>query len=243
MKIEKINPSIKVGSTLICVILLSMQYSVILNSSVFLLSILLLLFCSQADRKRLGKLLVPALITAFGLFVTGLFHGREAAVQMETVSTVPFAVRAAMSANLQGAMQLSTRLLAYAGFGLLFALTTDGEQFLSSLIHQCKLPPKFAYGILAAIHLMPNLVREFKSVRLAYRVRGASIHWYSLQPIFTMLVNAIRWSETVAMAMESKGFCGEADRTYYTVPKLHWYDWLYCGVWVIGMFLALVLLA
>ena len=241
MKLETINPSVKMISTLMCVILLSFQYSVAVNGAVFAVSLILLMLFSQANMKKLCKLIVPALVTAFGLFITALFYGRASTVQMDAVSSVPFAVRAAMSDNVQGALQLSTRLLAFAGLGLLFTLTTDGELFLSSLIHQCKLPPKFAYGILAAIHLMPNLVREFKAVRLAFLVRGASLHRHPLQLVFTMLVNAIRWSETVAMAMESKGFYGDGERTYYSIPKLSWFDWLYGSIWVVGVGLAAVL--
>ena len=66
-----------------------------------------------------------------------------------------------MSRNLYTALQLATRLLAYAGLGMLFALSTSGEFFIASLLHQCHLPPRFAYGILAAFHLMPGMVREF----------------------------------------------------------------------------------
>jgi len=47
-----------------------------------------------------------------------------------------------------------------------------------------------------------------------------------------MLVNSIRWSECVAMAMESKGFNPDGaagDRTYYSVPAVRWYDWV-CGI-------------
>ena len=36
----------------------------------------------------------------------------------------------------------------------------------------------------------------------------------SLLPMFTMLVNSVRWSESVAMAMESKGFCSTAPRSF-----------------------------
>ena len=237
MKLESVNPSVKVISTLICVVILSFQYSPIVNGGVFLVSLALLALCPTADLRRLGRLLLPALVTAFGLFVTGLFHGRGTE-ELSSISSLPFAVRAAMSGNFRGALQLSTRLLAYAGLGLLFTLTTDGEAFLSSLIHQCRLPPKFAYGILAAIHLIPNLAREYKAVRLAFQVRGMVLHPFSLRPIFTMLVNAIRWSESVAMAMESKGFYGDGPRTYYTVPKVHGYDWLYGTAWVAAVGIA-----
>ncbi len=236
MKLEKLNPSVKMITVLVCVILLSVQYLVSLNVTVFLISLFLLTFFSNARMKQVLTILIPAFIAAFGLFVTGLYYARGSSIdvtELESLSAVPYAVRAAMSTNLYTAMQLSTRLLAYAGLGILFALSTDGEFFISSLMHQCHLPPRFAYGILAAIHLMPTMTREFSNVKLAFRTRGMRVHWYSLKPIFTMLVNSIRWSESVAMAMESKGFCGDAERTYYSVPKIHWYD-LACSLGSIG---------
>ncbi|MCD7716126.1 MAG: energy-coupling factor transporter transmembrane protein EcfT [Lachnospiraceae bacterium] len=240
MKLEKLNPSVKMFTVLICVILLSVQYLVSLNTAVFLISLFLLIFFSDARPKQVLTILIPAFIAAFGLFVTGLYYARGSSIdvtELESLSAVPYAVRAAMSTNLYTAMQLSTRLLAYAGLGILFALSTDGEFFISSLMHQCHLPPRFAYGILAAIHLMPTMTREFSNVKLAFRTRGMKVHWYSLKPIFTMLVNSIRWSESVAMAMESKGFCGDAKRTYYFIPKVHWYD-LVCSLGSIGAILA-----
>jgi len=234
--LEKINPSVKVITTLLCVILLSFQYLVSLNLTVFCLSLVLLLGFSRAKPGAIFRILIPACVVSFGLFVTGLYYakgGSLTSAELENLAAVPYAVRAAMSTNLYAALQLATRLLAYAGFGILFSLSTDGEAFIASLMHQCRLPVKFAYGILAAIHLMPTLVREFRQVRLAFRVRGLPVRWYSLPPIFTMLVNSIRWSETVAMAMESKGFCSDAPRTYAFVPKVHWYDWAYGAGWIL----------
>ena len=38
------------------------------------------------------------------------------------------------------------------------------------------------------------------------------------------MVNCLRWSESIAMAMESKGFDGDGKRTYYYVTRVHWYD-------------------
>ncbi len=245
MKLEKLNPSLKAITVLTCVILLSFQYLVSLNLAVFAGSLFLLFFFSKAKPRTILKLLIPAFITAFGLFITGLYYSRGGAVdvmELDSISTVPYAVRSAMSTNLYSALQLATRLLAYAGFGILFALSTNGEAFIFSLMHQCHLPAKFAYGILAAIHLMPNMIREFSDVRLAFRARGLSVKWYSIKPIFTMLVNSIRWSESVAMAMESKGFCDDGIRTHYCIPKIHWYDWVCCGTCIGAILLGMLLL-
>lgn len=225
--LERWNPTVKAFTVLVCVILLSFEYLVSLNLLVLAVCLLLLLLCSRATLKKIGVLLLPACIAAFGLFVMGLYYARggsEQAVDMSAISAMPYAVRAAMSRNLYTALQLSTRLLAYAGLGILFALSTDGDLFIDSLLHQCHLSPKFAYGILAAFHLMPGMAREYHQVRTAFSARGLKTGPLSMKPVFTMLVNSVRWSESIAMAMESKGFCGEAPRTYYRVPKVHWYD-------------------
>lgn len=225
--LEKWNPTVKAATVLVCVILLSVQYLVSLNLTVFGVCLVLLLAGSRCGLRRLAALLLPASVAALGLFFMGLYYARGGSVDptaLDTVSTLPYAVRAAMTHNLYTALQLATRLLAYAGLGMLFALSTDTEFFIASLLHQCRLPPQFAYGILAAFHLMPGMVREFRQVQLAFAVRGLHVHALSLKPIFTMLVNSVRWSECVAMAMESKGFCGQAPRSYYFVPRVHGYD-------------------
>ena len=245
MKLERWNPSVKAAVVLISVILLSFQFYVSLNLAVFGTCLILVLFFSDARPRRVIAILIPALIAAFGLFMMGLYYSRGGSiteVELEGISAVPYAVRAAMSTNFYSALQLSTRLLAYAGMGILFSLTTDGEFFISSLMHQCRLSPKFAYGILAAFHLMPDMIREFKAVRAAYEVRGSKVHALSFRPLFTMLVNSIRWSESVAMAMESKGFCGDAPRTSYSVPKVHWYDWALAAVFIGGIILGMIFL-
>lgn len=244
MKLEKLNPSVKAASILISVILLSFQYQIALNLSVFVISILLLLFFSNARITSILKIMIPASIAAFGMFMMGLYYTKGNSItvaDISSLSSAPYMVRAAMSTNLHSALQLGTRILSYAGLGILFALTTDGEYFIQSLMHQCHLTPKFAYGILASFHLMPNMVRELRQAKLALRTRGISIGPFSLKPVFAMLVNSVRWSESMAMAMESKGFDGSQERTFYFVPKVHWYDWM-CGAVCVGGIAAGILL-
>ena len=207
--------------------------------------LLLLMFCSRVSLKKIGVILLPACIAAFGLFVTGLYYARGGSTQtmdLSSLSAMPYSVRAAMSQNLYTALQLATRLLAYAGLGILFALSTEGDFFIASLLHQCHLPPKFAYGILAAFHLMPGMAREYAQVRTAFAARGLKAGPLSMKPVFTMLVNSVRWSESIAMAMESKGFCGDAPRTYYTVPRVHWYDLAAAALMVGGVVLGMLFL-
>lgn len=236
MSIDHINPSIKAGTILLSVLLLSFSYNTRLNFIIFLLCMFLLLFCSKTKKKRIVLLLFPACIAAFGMFVMGLYYAKEGSLtsaDMDSISNLPFMVRAAMSTNLNSALQLSTRLLSFAGMGIMFTLSTDGTEFVLSLMHQCHVPPKFAYGILAAVHMMPNMVKEYKQVKLAYRVRGKKWSMFAIAPVFTMLVNSIHWSESMAMAMESKGFTGEWDRTFYRKTNVSWKDYAFAIVFVV----------
>lgn len=76
--------------------------------------------------------------------MTGLYYARGGSTQtmdLSSLSAMPYSVRAALSQNLYTALQLATRLLAYAGLGILFALSTEGDFFIASLLHQCHLRP------------------------------------------------------------------------------------------------------
>ena len=238
---RKINPAVKAVTILIAAILISFQYITALNIAIFALCVILIFMFSDVKLKTFLKILIPALIAAFGIFLLGLYYARGSGTveNLSAITNAPYAVRAAMSRNFQTALSLATRLLAYAGLGILFALTTDGEEFIASLVHQCNLSPKFAYGIIAAVNIMPHMLNELENVRLAYKVRGFRVKIFSPKVLFTMLVNSVRWSESLALAMESKGFTGERDRTYYSVTKIHYYDFIFAlgllGLIITGM--------
>ncbi len=242
MKLEKLNPFCKALAILAVGLLLSFSYSPRLNFAVFGLSAAGILFFTNARKELLAKLLAPALLAAAALFMTGFLFSAGSGTEGELLSAgtgYNFSAAVNASRSLYNGIQLAGRVLAFAGIGLLFALSTDGEEFIGSLMHQCHLPPKFAYGILAAFHLMPMMAKELRDARLAFRVRGVRLPAFSLKPVFAMMVNSVRWSESVAMAMESKGFSGTGDRTYYHVTRVRWYDILFLaaavGCTIVGM--------
>ena len=96
---------------LVCVILLSFEYLVSLNLLVLAVCLLLLVFCSRVSLKKIGVILLPACVAAFGLFVMGLYYARGGSTQtvdMSSLSAMPYSVRAAMSQNLYTACLLYT---------------------------------------------------------------------------------------------------------------------------------------
>lgn len=237
---EHLNPFYKAVTILVCGLLMSFCYSVQLSLAVFALCLGALLLASRARAASVLKILLPAVIAALSLFFAGLWNTNGTAAPA-AAGSLNFALAAASSHSLYNALQLGSRVMAFAGLGSLFALTTDGEDFVASLIHQGRIPPKFAYGVLASFHLLPEIRREYGDARLACRVRGMKLSPLSLKPVFTALVNAIRWSESVAMAMESKGFSGDSDRTYYAVTRVRWYDRAFAAASVAAMAAGMVL--
>lgn len=208
--LEKINPFIKVVTILVCAILMALTSSWKLNLAVLIAALLALLLLSNCKLSSLVKTFVPVILLAGAVFVSGMSYGKSAA-QSASIYDV---------ASMDSALLLSTRILAYVGMGMVFALSTDQKEFIMSLMHQAHVKPKFAYGVLAAVNLIPTLRREWDEVNLAYRARKKHTGLLPIGPLFNTLVNGIRWSENVAMAMESKGFDGDGSRTFAITTRV-----------------------
>ncbi len=220
---EKLNPLYKMITVLLSAILLSFNHSVMLNLMVFCVSVILILFFSRAKVQSMLKLLLPLCIITAALFMTGLKNADQSLMANYATGNYGLRKLGEITPVYMG-LQLSTRVMGYVGLGMLFSLTTPAEDFILSLMHQAKVKPKFAYGILAAFHLMPNISRELADAKLAYKVRGIRIGRLSLKPFFAAMINCIRWSETLAMAMESKGFDGDGKRTFERQLSVKFYD-------------------
>lgn len=235
---NRLNPFYKAVTIVVAGVMLTFAYRLSLNLAVCAVCLVLLLVFARIRYSALVKFLVPVLIAAASLYTTGLLQSGSGQTDAELTASYSFTA----GISLYNAARMSTRLLAYAMLGILFSLSTDAELFVQSMMHQCHLKPKFAYGILAAFHLMPHIRDEYHNARLAYLARGMKAGRLSLKPLFAAMVSCIRWSETVAMAMESKGFDGDGDRTYYHVTTAGIRDVVFFLAVVLGMLAGILLL-
>ncbi len=209
----KINPIVKFVSILAAAMITAFSFSWKWSLMIVLFCLVLMLV-SRVDMKRLLLVMIPVSLAALSLFFAIYLNGRgNDASAIETGTG--FYSAATHGANLNGALSVAVRIYAYAFMGLLFVLTTRTEDFLYSLMQQAHVKPIFAYGIMAACNLIPVIQREMKQIRLAYRVRGIRVGLLSLRTAFSTLVNTMHWSESLAMAMESKGFDEDGERTMY----------------------------
>lgn len=219
--LDNLNPFFKCVSIVLSCILLSLTFSIQLNIAIFIISFVMLVFCSHAKLIHILLFLIPVAIAAMGLFFTGAIFGS----QDTTEYSIGLATNMSIT-SLYNGLQLATRVLAFCGLGMLFTLTTKPVDFVHSLMQQGRLKPKFAYGILASINLMPNIKREYENARFALEIRGVRCTVFSIKPLFTMFVNAIFWADCLTMAMESKGFNIDANRDFHEKIQVRFIDYV-----------------
>ena len=143
-------------------------------------------------------------------------------------------------------LALGIRVLTYFSCSMAFVMTTDPADFAISLIRQLGIPYRFGYAILVSYRFLPIMRSEFDTIRAAHRIRGVGEHpglrgrLQQLQRYSVpLLATAIRKSERAAIAMDSRGFAGGPERTYYRQTHISGTDWAFLFT-VIGLLLILL---
>ena len=139
-----------------------------------------------------------------------------------------------VAGNVEGLVAVSLRLLALGLPGLLLVVTTDPVDLADALVQRWHVSPRFAYGALAALRLIPLLIDDVQTMRRARRARGISAGWAPVSwarlaggLLFGLLVQAIRRGVRLAAAMDSRGFDSAALRTFARVSTVTWRDRLF----------------
>jgi energy-coupling factor transport system permease protein len=132
---------------------------------------------------------------------------------------------------------LGLRVIGLALPGVLLVASTDPVRLADSLTVHWRVSTRFAFGALAALRLVPLLVAEFESVRLARRTRGVEA---GRNPVaqarlvagigFALLVGAVRRGSRLATAMDARGFDSGIPRSNARGSSLHRRD----AVFVLG---------
>lgn len=203
---------------------------------IFWIGVLLLqLFMSRTDWKTWSLFMLPFALGAFGYLWTTIVFGAE------TDGAIIWSLfRIDVTAEqLQTALSLAFRVLAFSTLSLLFAFTTDPVKFIMSLMQQLKLSPKLAYGVLVGYQFLPVMKDEFMQIQQAHRLRGADSEKNAIQRLLgmrriliPMLAGAVRKAERAAFAMEARGFTGEARTEYFRLIKLGKADAVMCSVFL-----------
>lgn len=217
-----VNPACKFIGLLAMTFVLAWYHDPLLNLAAFAVSMILILF-SKVKARSLFLMLLPVLLFALGMFFVGFRFSSGSGMPVNE-KTMTFA-----SSAFWNGMTQASRVLAYAGIGYLFALTTDRILLVRSFQKQFRLPQVFAYGLLAAWGILPHMIQEYKRTRAAFSARGIRTFAVSPALLKPLLVKSVRWSEELSIAMESKGFSGNEKRTDFQPVRVRWYDWLFLG--------------
>ncbi|WP_226682540.1 energy-coupling factor transporter transmembrane component T family protein [Sutcliffiella horikoshii] len=208
-----INPSFKlIGMVLLFIAVLFIHnINVMLNLTGILLLVYLLMTGQTYKLKLL--LLIPFVFLFFTSAISMVLFGKGDTTWLE------FGLIHVSEESFYRGIHLGSRSLVFAFCGLIFALTTQPIFLFYSLMQQWKLPPKFAYSFMAGIRLLPIILEEFLTLRKALIVRGVEqngnlvkkVYFYSIP----LLSQSIRRAYRIAVAMESKRFSNQKNRTYY----------------------------
>lgn len=176
---------------------LTFVHSFVINMWIFAITVFLFLLGTKLDTWwRAVKISIPLILVGFSIFMSGAIWGGDETARFGTVTV----------SSAQSGLNMLSRFFSFTGFGLLLSLTTDSFDLVKAMQKNGKLPRKFAYGMMAAINMIPLMISEYRNARLAFAVRGASAGPLSPKVLFAMLVNCFRWSEMLATAMHSRGF-------------------------------------
>ncbi|MGY4688701.1 energy-coupling factor transporter transmembrane component T family protein [Salibacterium sp. K-3] len=230
--LQNVNPSLKLAAVLLIIIVMIPVFDPWTPLLLFAVTISMIIGLGGVSLRFLGMLLLPFLLFAFSfVWIQVVFPDERGDTVLFTIGTMPVALE-----NVSTGISLGMRALVFGSWSLLFVLTTEPSRFMLSLIQQCRLPPRFGYGMMAAYRFLPMFRDELRQIRTAHRIRGLGEKRGLRQfkrYFIPLMAGAIRKAERTAVAMESKGFDGRRTRTFYR--RIHWsrYDAYFAGLFLL----------
>jgi energy-coupling factor transport system permease protein len=231
MLLHDINPSVKALAVVVSILILSLFFDPITPLITIFWSIIITFLFGRVSFRKWFLLFSPFLFIALVYVWSTLLFPR---LQEGDRIIWEWGFLTLTEEGFQKGLSLGLRVLSFASLSIMFTLTTKPTDFLLSLMQQCKLPPKLAYGIMAGYRFLPLIKEEFEILQKAHRVRGVTQAKSIIDKIqqlkryvIPLLAGAIRKAERTALAMESKGFTGAKNRIFYREISVTRTDWLF----------------
>jgi energy-coupling factor transport system permease protein len=208
VRLARINPVAQLSAMVVVTLVLLTSLDVVTPAVVVAAELCLLPAAGLTDPRDLWRRTWPLLLTAGSVGLVNVLLSDEA-----TAVT---------------GVGLGLRVVGLALPGILLVASTDPVRLADALTIHWRVPTRFAFGALAALRLVPLLVTEFESVRLARRTRGVEA---GRNPVaqarllagiaFTLLVSAVRRGSRLATAMDARGFDSGVPRSNARGSRLH----------------------
>jgi energy-coupling factor transport system permease protein len=133
-------------------------------------------------------------------------------------------------------LAMGLRLTTFVAIGLVFLSTTRNEEMTNGLI-QMGIPYPVAFALSTALRLVPTFVGAGATIIQAQVSRGLDLESGNIfkrlgkfiPQAVPLFIYAIHQTNTLAMALESRGFDPGARRTFYYEPAMKKKDWLVLG--------------
>ncbi len=149
-------------------------------------------------------------------------------------AVLTFFVIVSLAFDLLTGVVAGLRLLAIGTVFFLFFQTTSPER-LSNALLKTGLPYPFTFVLSASMQFVPVLIRRARNIRDAQRARGIPIEggprtlFHLPALVGPLLVQAFKFADELAEAMEARGF-GISGRRFRFEPRFRWVDWMVVGI-------------
>jgi energy-coupling factor transport system permease protein len=128
---------------------------------------------------------------------------------------------------------MALRVTTYVAMGLVFLSATSVEE-LTAALRSLGLPYSLGFALSTSFRLVPTFIDTTKAVSEAQRARGLDLeHGNPVQrarkhlPLFIPIIaSCLRRANSMAMALEARGFGARAGRTSYQAAPMSGSEWL-----------------
>ena len=230
--LHRLNPVLKLTIAFVFMLTATFLFDIQTLTVLFLTVFSVTLCVGKIPFTVLCRGLIPFFVLGLGyLWMNAIFPRNEDKLLTVVFELGPIKL---IEEGIFTGIAMTIRALCFGACSLLFITTTDPSDFIISLILQARIIPRIAFGTMAAYRFLPLLETELGQIRTAHRLRGlgegeglrgklTQMYRYTIP----LLASAIRKAGRVAIAMESRGFVGQRDRTYYRRPQLGGLDWAF----------------
>ncbi|UQX55064.1 energy-coupling factor transporter transmembrane protein EcfT [Cytobacillus pseudoceanisediminis] len=224
--VHKLDPRAK-----LCLILGFVIIPLLFMDPLYLTGILLLgmvlWFSAKIKIKPILPLLVTILILAMSAIVFATFYNYN-----QPDETILFSIGSlqATDVGLYSGLILGYRIGIPCFMTIIIISTTDPALLAKGLM-KMKVPINVAFMFLGTLRFFPLVFEELTNISNAQTIRGVNKKgmrgsWNSFKlAVFPLLINSLRKSRTMGLAVESKGFSKMAWKEYYQDMKLKKMDW------------------
>lgn len=191
----------------------------VVSAAVALVLILLLSLTTGLAAGKLARRLVPICLAAVFSAITIALYGQESGAVYASWGLIRVS-----EGSVELALATFFRILAIATPAVVLFTGVDATRLADGLAQLWRLPERFVIGALSGIRLVQLLGSDMTTLRQTRASRGiADAPWWRrvFSEVFTLLVVALRRADTLALAMDARGFARSTHRTHYRPASWH----------------------